>query len=61
MTMFAGYFEVSVNFNLENQREKFIFPISNLYPILQHTSQELKSFTFSLSIIDEFFYVIDTI
>ena len=27
MAMFIGYFEVSVNFNLENRREKFIILI----------------------------------
>ena len=33
MTMFAGYFEVSVNFNVENRWEKFIILISILYAI----------------------------
>ena len=33
MAMFTGYFEVLVNFNVENLREKFIFLISILYPI----------------------------
>ena len=33
MTMFIGYFEVSINFNVENRWEKFIFLISILYPI----------------------------
>ena len=33
MAMFIGYFEVSVNFNVENRREKFITLISILYPI----------------------------
>ena len=28
-----GYFEVSVNFNVENRREKFIILIDILYPI----------------------------
>ena len=31
--MFTGYFEVSVNFNVENRREKFIILISILYVI----------------------------
>ena len=31
--MFTGYFEVSVNLNVENRREKFIILISILYPI----------------------------
>ena len=33
MAMFIGYFEVSVNFNVENRREKFIILISIFYPI----------------------------
>ena len=33
MAMFTCYFEVSVNFNVENRREKFIILISILYPI----------------------------
>ena len=33
MAMFTGYFEVSVNFNVENRREKFIILISILYVI----------------------------
>ena len=33
MAMFTGYFEVSVNFNVENRREKFIILINILYPI----------------------------
>ena len=33
MAMFTGYFEVSVNFNQENRREKFIILISVQYPI----------------------------
>ena len=33
MAMFIGYFEVSVNFHVENRREKFIILISILYPI----------------------------
>ena len=33
MAMFAIYFEVSVNFEVENRREKFIILISILYPI----------------------------
>ena len=31
--MFIGYFEVPVNFNVENRREKFIILTSILYPI----------------------------
>ena len=31
--MLTGYFEVSVNSNVENRREKFIILISILYPI----------------------------
>ena len=31
MAMFIGYFEISVNFNVKNRREKFIILI--LYPI----------------------------
>ena len=30
MAMFIGYFEVSVNFKVENEREKFIILISIL-------------------------------
>ena len=33
MATFTGYFEVSVNFNVENRREKFIILIGILYPI----------------------------
>ena len=33
MAMFIGYLEVSVNFNVEIRREKFIILISILYPI----------------------------
>ena len=33
MVMFTGYFEVSVNFNVESRREMFIILISILYPI----------------------------
>ena len=33
MAMLTGYFEVSVNFNVENRREKFIIQISIVYPI----------------------------
>ena len=33
MAMFIGYFDVSVNFNVENRREKFIILISILHPI----------------------------
>ena len=33
MAMFIGYFEISVNFNVENRREKFIILISILYLI----------------------------
>ena len=33
MAMFTGYFEVSVNFNLENRRKKFKILICILYPI----------------------------
>ena len=33
MGMFTAYFEVSVNFNVENRSEKFIIRISILYPI----------------------------
>ena len=33
MAMFLGYFEVSVNFNAENRREKFIILTSILYVI----------------------------
>ena len=33
MAVSTGYFEVSVNFNVENRREKFILIISILYPI----------------------------
>ena len=33
MAMFNGYFEVSVNFNVENRREKFIILISIPNPI----------------------------
>ena len=31
MAMFIGYFEVLVNFNLENRRVKFIIQINILY------------------------------
>ena len=33
MAMFIGYFEVSVNFNVENRKEKFITLVSILYLI----------------------------
>ena len=33
MAMFIGYFEVSLNFNVENRRGKFIILIIILYPI----------------------------
>ena len=33
MAMFVGYFKVSVNFNVENRREKFIILIIILNPI----------------------------
>ena len=33
MAEFIGYFEVSVNFNVENRREKFVILISILHPI----------------------------
>ena len=33
MVMFTGYFEVSVNFNVENRRKNFLILISILYPI----------------------------
>ena len=33
MATFTVYFEVSVNSNIENRREKFIILISILYPI----------------------------
>ena len=33
MAMFVGYFEVSVNFNVENRREKIVILIRILYPI----------------------------
>ena len=33
MAMFTGYFEVLVNFNIENRREKFIILISILCQI----------------------------
>ena len=33
MVMFPSYFEVSVNFNVENRKEKLIILISILYPI----------------------------
>ena len=33
MAIFIGYFEVLVNFNVENWREKFIILISIFYPI----------------------------
>ena len=33
MATFPNYFEVSVNFNVENRKEKFIILISILYPI----------------------------
>ena len=33
MAMFANYFEVLVNFNTENRREKFIILNSILFPI----------------------------
>ena len=32
MAMFTGYFEVSVNFNAENRKDKFIILVSILYP-----------------------------
>ena len=33
MAMFVGLFELSINFNVENRREKFIILISILYLI----------------------------
>ena len=33
MDMLSGYFEISVNFNVENRRKKFIVQISIVYPI----------------------------
>ena len=46
MAIFTGYFEVSVNFNVENRRESFIILISTLYPIysLLIRSQNLLCF-----------------
>ena len=46
MAMFIGYFEVSVNFNVENRREKFIILIIILSPIYRILirSQNLSCF-----------------
>ena len=38
MATFAGYFEVLVNFNVENRREKFLILISILVCDLQNTN-----------------------
>ena len=53
MAMFTGYFEVSVNFNIENRREKFIILISILYPIynILIRSQNLLCFLRELLVI----------
>ena len=50
MAMFIGYLEVSVNFNVEIRREKFIILISILYPIysIPVESQNLLCFLHEL-------------
>ena len=55
MAMFTGYFEVSVNFKVENQREKFITLISILCPIYNILIRSQNLFVLSSWIINEFF------
>ena len=52
--MFIGYFEVSVNFNVENRRQKFIISISILYPIYRILIRSQSLLGFFLWIIDDF-------
>ena len=60
--MFPGYFEVSVNFNVENRREKFIILVSILYPIysIPIRSQNLLCFLCELlmSFLTQITYVV---
>ena len=53
MAMFTGYFEVSVNFNVESRREKFTILIIILYPIYSILiwSQFLLCFLYELLMI----------
>ena len=63
--MFIGYFEVSVNFNVQNRREKFIILISILYPIYRILirSQNLLCFLsgllMSFLMVHEMFFIFD--
>ena len=54
MVMFIGYFEVSVNFNVENRREKFIILIFILYPIYRILISNLNLLSYRRELLTRF-------
>ena len=58
MAMFIGYFQVSVNFNAKNRREKFIILINILYPIYSKLTSSQNLLCFLLRELLSFFKLI---
>ena len=54
MIKFTSHFKVSVNFKVENQREKFIIVNNILYPIYNILTKKPISFMFSSWIVNEY-------